>query len=71
MSQCSDILDHLKTVGPLTAMDALQLFGCFRLASRINDLRQAGHDIETTDIALPNGKHVAQYTLKVRHGQAQ
>ena len=69
MSQNSDILNHLKTVGPLTALEALDLFGCFRLASRINDLRQAGNDIETTDIALPNGKHIAQYTLKVRHGQ--
>jgi hypothetical protein len=69
MSQNSDILNHLKTVGPLTALDALDLFGCFRLASRINDLRQAGNDIETADITLPNGKTIAQYSLKVRHGQ--
>lgn len=71
MSQCSDILNHLKTVGPLTALDALDLYGCFRLASRINDLRQAGNDIETTDVTLPNGKTIAQYSLKVNHGQAQ
>ena len=71
MSQNADILNHLKTVGPLTALDALDLFGCFRLASRINDLRQAGNDIETTEVKLPNGKTIAKYSLKVRHAQAQ
>lgn len=69
MSQNADILNHLKTVGPLTALDALDLFGCFRLASRINDLRQAGNEIETSDVTLPNGKTIAQYSLKASHGQ--
>ena len=34
-------------------------------------LRQAGNDIETTDVTLTNGKTIAQYSLKVNHGQAQ
>lgn len=63
MSQCTDILNHLKN-GPITAMEALNNYGCFRLASRITDLRQDGHNIETKTIELQNGKHVAQYHLK-------
>jgi hypothetical protein len=62
MSQTTEILDMLKR-GPVTAMDALQKAGCFRLAARIADLRQAGHHIETETIEV-NGKHIAQYTLK-------
>ena len=62
MSQCEQILGMLKS-GPVTAMDALQKAGCFRLAARIADLRQAGHQIETETIEV-NGKHIAQYTLK-------
>lgn len=62
MSQCEQILGMLKS-GPVTAMDALQKAGCFRLAARIADLRQQGHHIETETIEV-NGKHIAQYTLK-------
>ncbi len=62
-TQTEWILTRLKQ-GPVTAIDALDGCGCFRLAARINDLRQAGYDIETKTLELPNGKHVAQYHLK-------
>jgi hypothetical protein len=65
MTQTQWILDALKR-GPITPIDALNGCGCFRLASRINDLRNAGHPIETKTLELPNGKHVAQYHLKER-----
>lgn len=63
MTQTQWILDNLKH-GPLTPVDALNGCGCFRLASRINDLRNAGHPIETKSRHLPNGKVVAEYHLK-------
>lgn len=63
MSQTEWILENLKH-GPITPIDALQGCGCFRLAARIADLRQAGHDIITENRALPNGKTVAAYHLK-------
>lgn len=62
-SQTEWVLTRLKQ-GPVTAIDAFDGCGCFRLAARINDLRQAGYDIETKTLELPNGKHVAQYHLK-------
>lgn len=65
MTQTEWILDRLQR-GPVTAIDALEGCGCFRLAARINDLRQLGHEIETQTLELPNGKHVAQYFLKQR-----
>lgn len=63
MSQCSQILEHMKRE-PITAIEALSKFGCFRLAARINDLRADGHEIETTTLELPNGKSIAKYSLK-------
>lgn len=63
MSQAQTILEMLKR-GPVTAMDALQAAGCFRLAARIADLRQQGFEIETETITTPTGKHIAQYKLK-------
>lgn len=63
MSQCDDILNHLKRE-PISAIEALNRYGCFRLAARIKDLRGQGHDIETRDLELPSGKTVAEYFLK-------
>jgi len=62
-SQTEWILARLKEGRSVTAMDALNGCGCFRLAARIKDLREAGHNIVTTDYELPNGKHVARYYL--------
>ena len=63
MSQTTDILAHLADKGSITALEALELYGCFRLAARINDLRHDGHNIHTSDVDLPNGKRIARYTL--------
>lgn len=60
MSQLKQILEHLK-VEPITAWQALKLYGCFRLAGRINDLRKK-HTIKTTMIGEGNKKY-AQYHL--------
>ena len=62
MTQSEWILNQLKQA-PITAMEALEGCGCFRLAARIKELRQQGHDIQTKSLILPNGKIVAQYRL--------
>jgi hypothetical protein len=46
-SQNKMILDHLKKHKCIMPMEALNLYGVYRLASRINDLRAGGHNIET------------------------
>ena len=62
-SQCRAILDYLSTGKGLTPMDALNLFGCFRLSGRIWDLRRAGYSIETHTV-VKDGKRFAKYYLK-------
>lgn len=63
MSQSDAILEHLKAGNSITPVDALRDFGCFRLAARIDDLRQRGHDIETVT-EKRNGKKYARYLLR-------
>jgi len=62
-SQNKQILNFLELGRTLTAYDALVKFGCMRLASRINDLRNQGHNIESTKEQLSNGKYVARYSI--------
>lgn len=62
-NQNAKILEYLQSGGKLTQMEALKLCGCFRLASRIWDLREHGYNITKEMIILTNGKRVAQYSL--------
>lgn len=63
MTQSEQILLYLKTGARLTPIDALQRFGCFRLAARVADLRGEGHDIRTDTLVTAQGKRVAEYRL--------
>lgn len=63
MSQNNRILAHLKRGRAITALQALKLFNCFRLAARVNDLKSKGHDIVTTPIQR-GAKRFASYSLK-------
>jgi len=64
MTQNQLILDHLKAGHIITQIDALKIAGCFRLAARIFDLRNQGHDIETVPVHTDTGKYIASYKLK-------
>ena len=66
MSHTTDILEHLETGQSITAIEALNQFGCFRLAARINELRSQGHLIRT-DRVCEQGKEFAKYTLECSH----
>ena len=60
--QNARILDHLRN-GPITPMEALHLYDCFKLAARIFDLREVGHEIITMRIKNPFGNYYAEYHL--------
>ncbi len=62
MTQCKHILNHLNIHGSITAMEALAMYGCFRLAARINDLRNLGYAIHTERVKAV-GKEFARYHL--------
>lgn len=46
-TQLEQILEHLKQGKSITPIEALELYGCFRLSAVIKRLRNAGHDIVT------------------------
>ena len=61
MTQCEQVLAHIKTHGSITPLEALQLYGCMRLGARVWDLQREGHAIESEPFHLANGKTVARY----------
>lgn len=67
-SQIDQILAVLESGGTLTAMDALEDFGCSRLASRITDLKRRGVPVASRMVQRRNryGKLccVAEYYLE-------
>lgn len=75
MSQAEKILNYLQSGGALTSMDALRIFGTFRLGARIYELRQQGYKIDEKTIKQ-NNKHFAMYYISdaekreeaIRHG---
>lgn len=70
MSQTLGILDHLQRGHSLTPLEAVDLFGCMRLAARVRDLRRAGYPVESEMVKdSGSGKHYARYRL--RRGQAE
>lgn len=65
-SQNSQILWHLCAGTKLTPLDALDIIEppCFRLASRISELRKRGHDIKTHMVTTPSGAEIAEYRIE-------
>ena len=63
-SQNQQIKAHLETGQSITGYEALELYGCIRLAARIYDIKSSGYAINKDMIELPNGKYVASYTKK-------
>lgn len=61
-SQNHQILTYLEQGKPITALEALTMFQCFRLAARIRDLKDAGHDIKSYIINVGD-KKIAAYLL--------
>ena len=64
-SQCAQIKAWLEQGNKLTSLEALNLFGCMRLASRIHDLVERGINIKKERIQVDSGKYVTQYSLAV------
>lgn len=63
------IRKYLSEGNGLTALEALRLFGCSRLAARINEIREQGFpvDSELVEVETRHGEtaRVARYTKGV------
>ena len=69
MSQIDNIRAYLGSGKAITPMQALRLYGCFRLAAVIFKLKEEGFLIET-EMMYGKGKKWASYTMtgyKPRH----
>lgn len=64
ITQNNMIAEYLERGFSITSLEALQMFGCMRLASRICDLRERGYQINTCKIKTETGKWVTEYSLK-------
>lgn len=69
-TQLDHLRDHLKKGLSISPLEALGLYGVFRLAARMKELRNAGWDINTDIKRDINGKVYATYKLAVQmeHG---
>jgi hypothetical protein len=63
MNQTLAIHKHLARGKEITPLQALNKYGSFRLAARINDLRDMGLVIRTRTVTK-NGKRYASYKLE-------
>lgn len=61
-TQCALIEQHLKSGKEITPIDALNLYGCFRLGARIWDLKEKGLNI-VTEMVRNGRKSYAKYRL--------
>ena len=62
-TQNAHLLAHFRAGESITAIEALRKFGCFRLAARINDLKEAGHRFGWT-WEKRGGKRFKRYYLE-------
>lgn len=67
MTQNEAILNHLKSGKSITPIEALNKYGCFRLASRISDIKKMGYLVhkEMVNDKKPDGtkERYAKYML--------
>lgn len=61
-TQKTQILHHMRHRGSINPLLALKLYGCFRLAARIEELRRDGWLINSTMVSH-RGKRYAAYSL--------
>ena len=65
-SQVQLILGYVKQFGSITQREAMR-FGCYRLVSRINDIKKRGHVVKREMIEVTNAdgskSRVARYRI--------
>jgi hypothetical protein len=63
-TQTQAILRHMRSGYEITALEALKLFSCMRLAARINDIKDQGIDITDRWITRDDGVRFKAYRLQ-------
>ena len=66
-TQTTKVLGHMLLMGPITQKDAIERYGCYRLAARISDIEKLGIPISRRNVKVPtqDGKTtVTEYFLE-------
>lgn len=66
-SQERKIMGHMFRGNRITPLDALNLYGCERLAARVADIKKRGIDVKSEYVTLPNGKRVKSYWIEDKY----
>lgn len=71
-TQCERIIEYMNKYGSITQLQAYVDIGCWRLASRISDLRKKGYAIKREMVTVKNryeeNVQVARYSLEDKKG---
>lgn len=67
ISQNDSILAYMLNGNRITPIEALNIFKCFRLTSRICDLKQRGFDIKKEFVKVNSGKKVMSYWIDIEN----
>ena len=67
ISQNDSILAYMQSGNRITPIEALNLFKCFRLTSRICGLRQRGFEIKKEFVKVNSGKKVMSYWIDIEN----
>ena len=62
-SQAEKILDYMLSGNAITPIEALDLFGCFRLAARISEIKARGYLVYSEFVTTNTEKKVKQYYM--------
>lgn len=63
MTQNDTLLNHMMTGRSISPLEALGLYGVFRLAARMFELKAKGVDIQKVTKVDINGKQYAEYSI--------
>lgn len=68
-TQCQLILDYIAEFGSITPLEAMRDLGCYRLASRISEMKKKGFHIksewETVQTRRGTKSRIKRYTVKI------
>lgn len=62
--QAKTVLNHLKSGRHITPLEALGVYGVYRLAARILEIKAAGYNVVTERVYDAKRKQYARYALK-------
>jgi len=61
--QTNRIIEYMRQGHAITQLEALDLFGCFRLASRIYDIKMRGIEVNKVMVYREEGSRFARYWM--------